>query len=48
MTNNHNNKIIKETKELESLRDQVKDIQRVIEKERKQLDEEIERGNNSQ
>jgi predicted nucleic acid-binding Zn-ribbon protein len=39
MTNN-NNKIIKETKEFESLRTQVKDLEKIIEKERKQLDKE--------
>lgn len=43
MTNN--NKLTKETKELESLRDQVKDLEKVITKERKQLDEEKENSN---
>jgi hypothetical protein len=34
-----NNKLTKETKELESLCNQVKDLEKIIEKERKQLDD---------
>jgi predicted nucleic acid-binding Zn-ribbon protein len=41
MTNN--NKLTKETKELESLRNQVKGLEKIIEKERKQLDDDMDK-----
>jgi predicted nucleic acid-binding Zn-ribbon protein len=45
MTNNNNNKLTKHTKDLESLRNQVKDLEKIMSKERKQLDDDKEAGN---